>query len=75
MSATQGWSVESIFRFEGNGGIKEHQGNYTAYLEALERDVAEDIAPSVPKPARRSGKSDEPRRLSYKERREFEELE
>ncbi|HSO76326.1 MAG TPA: ATP-binding cassette domain-containing protein, partial [Blastocatellia bacterium] len=68
-------TVESIFRFEGNARIKQHPGNYTAYLETRERDVAEDIAPSAPKSSRKTGTSDEPRRLSFKERREFEELE
>ncbi len=69
-------TVESIFRFEGNGRIKEHPGNYTAFLEARERDVAEtEASVSAPKPARRAGTSQEPRRLSFKERREFEELE
>ncbi|MFY9610408.1 MAG: ABC-F family ATP-binding cassette domain-containing protein [Blastocatellia bacterium] len=69
-------TVESIFRFEGNGRINEHAGNYTAFLEARERDVSEiEASASLPKPARTARASHEPRRLSYKERREFEELE
>jgi ABC transport system ATP-binding/permease protein len=66
-------TVESIFRFEGNGRIKEHPGNYSAFLEAREREAPETIEAktNVARPARSAG----PRKLSYKERREFEELE
>jgi ATP-binding cassette subfamily F protein uup len=70
-------TVESIFRFEGNGRIKEHPGNYSAFLEARERDEPEIIEASAggPRPAPSTATSDGPRKLSYKERREFEELE
>jgi ATP-binding cassette subfamily F protein uup len=70
-------TVESIFRFEGNGRIKEHPGNYSAFLEAREREAPETVeaSASVPRPASSAGTSAGPRRLSYKERREFEELE
>lgn len=69
-------TVESIFRFEGNGRIKEYAGNYTAFLETRQRDVAGlVVTESAPKPARTAGPSPRPRRLSFKERREFEELE
>jgi ATP-binding cassette subfamily F protein uup len=69
-------TVESIFRFEGNGRIKEHPGNYSAFLESRER-AAEPIeaSASIPRPAPSTGTSNGPRKLSYKERREFEELE
>jgi len=68
-------TVESIFRFEGDGRIKEYAGNYSAFLEAREREAPETIEakPSSAKPAAHS--STAPRKLSYKERREFEELE
>jgi ATP-binding cassette subfamily F protein uup len=68
-------TVESIFRFEGNGRIKEYPGNYSAFLEAREREAPDTIEGkvSVPRPA--PGISAGPRKLSYKERREFEELE
>lgn len=70
-------TVESIFRFEGNARIKEHPGNYSAFLEAREREAPETIeaSASVPGPASSTGTSAGPRKLSYKERREFEELE
>jgi ATP-binding cassette subfamily F protein uup len=68
-------TVESIFRFEGHGRIKEYPGNYTAFLEARQLEAAETIEakPNVPRPA--PGTSAAPRKLSYKERREFEGLE
>ncbi|HXU09484.1 MAG TPA: ABC transporter ATP-binding protein, partial [Blastocatellia bacterium] len=68
-------TVESIFRFEGDGRIKEYAGNYSAFLEAREREAPETIEAksTVAKPATNS--STAPRKLSYKERREFEELE
>jgi ATP-binding cassette subfamily F protein uup len=70
-------TVESIFRFEGNGQIKEHPGNYSAFLEARQLGAAETIEArtSAPRPAPSAGASAGARKLSYKERREFEELE
>jgi len=77
-------TVESIFRFEGKGRIKEYPGNYSAFLESSvaqpaslrrEREVVETREISVPRPASSTGTSAGPRKLSYKERREFEELE
>ncbi len=68
-------TVESIFRFEGSGRIREYPGNYTAFLEVRQPGAAETIEAktSVPRPA--PGTSAGARKLSYKERREFEELE
>jgi ABC transport system ATP-binding/permease protein len=70
-------TVESIFRFEGSGRIKQYPGNYSAFLEAREQEPGETIQAS--EPASRSVLSPRPttvpRKLSYKERREFEELE
>ena len=73
-------TVESIFRFEGQGRIREYPGNYSAFLEAREREVAETAATaaSASRPAAlpaSTGPSAAPRKLSFKERREFEELE
>jgi ATP-binding cassette subfamily F protein uup len=69
-------TVESIFRFEGEGRIKQYPGNYSAFLQAREGEPAETIEAksSTPRPAASTG-SAAPRKLSYKERREFEELE
>src|SRR6185503_15847847 len=32
-------TVESIFRFEGNGRVEEYPGNYSAFLEARDREI------------------------------------
>ena len=70
-------TVESIFRFEGDGRIKQYPGNYSAFLEAREGEPTEPIQAkaSAGRPAASTGTSGVPRKLSYKERREFEELE
>ena len=70
-------TTESICRFEGDGRIKQYPGNYSAFLDAREREVAEttEARAIVPRPAPAARPSAAARRLSYKERREFEELE
>jgi ATP-binding cassette subfamily F protein uup len=70
-------TVESICRFEGDGRIKEYPGNYSAFLEAREREAAEGVQAKaiVPKPLPQARSSAPVRKLSFKERREFEELE
>ena len=70
-------TVESVFRFEGDGRIKQYPGNYSAFLEAREGEPAETIEPrpASARPAASAGTSVAARKLSYKERREFEELE
>ena len=70
-------TVESIFRFEGAGRIKQYPGNYSAFLDTREREVATTIEASarVSRPAQTARPSNGPRKLSYKERLEFEELE
>jgi ABC transport system ATP-binding/permease protein len=70
--------VNSVFRMEGDGSVKEYPGNYSAYLEFRERDeaAAGGSASIVEQLAPRSVKELEgPRKLSFKERRELEELE
>jgi ATP-binding cassette subfamily F protein uup len=83
-------TVESIFRFEGNGHVKEYPGNYSAFLESSathaaslrrERETPETIEGKTvaqkrtPSSGTSTGTSAGPMKLSYKERREFEELE
>jgi ABC transport system ATP-binding/permease protein len=70
-------TVDKIFRFEGDGRVAEYPGNYSAFLESRERETAKADEPGAP-PAQLAASarsSAAPRRLSYKERREFEELE
>lgn len=67
--------VDHLLVFQGDGLIKDFPGNYTQYREweAMQRNPVENKAPS-PAP-RKSYHSESRRRLSYKERREFEQLE
>ena len=76
-------TVESIFKFEEGGQIREFAGDYSAYLETVENEESENKerekqievqsaasvqdSPSVDK--------GEPKKLSFKEKRELEELE
>jgi ATP-binding cassette subfamily F protein uup len=73
-------TIDKVFRFEGDGRIREYPGNYSAFLEIREREAEEKAAmvaeakaakvtvtvPEVPASKRK---------LSYKEVRELEELE
>ena len=71
-------TVETIFRFEGDGLIREYPGNYSAFREQLERQRQETVVVRAEKPplvpSAASADLDR-KRLSYKERRELEELE
>jgi len=71
-------TIENVFRFEPGGQVREYPGDYTAYLEAHEREQAmsrESTMPnatSAPAAALEKPKS---KKLSFKEMREFESLE
>jgi ABC transport system ATP-binding/permease protein len=69
-------TVETIFSFNEDGVIEQHPGNYSAYLETRETQRVEAAPANKPAsgvaPRRQSGAA---RKLSYKERLEFEELE
>jgi ATP-binding cassette subfamily F protein uup len=77
-------TVEHIFRFEEGGRVREYPGNYTAFLEARQRQeqaAAASAAPQTPaRPAKKesaveaSGEKAR-RKLTFKEQRELEELE
>ena len=75
-------TAEHIFRFEGNGVIRDYPGNYSAFLEIKEREEAE--ASQAPKPtpppvretpAPKPAAATETRKLSFKEKKELESLE
>lgn len=75
-------TVDKVFRFEGNGNIREYPGNYSAYLEIREREAAEaeEIKITAKEktvfvPAAPIENPSQKRKLSFKEKREFEELE
>jgi ATP-binding cassette subfamily F protein uup len=70
--------VDHLFRFEGEGRIKEYPGNYSAFLEIRQEEerAAEATKPqpattvAAPKPA-----VTKTRKLSYKEKQELDRLE
>ncbi len=73
-------TVEHIFRFEGEGRLREYPGNYSAFLEARagEQSEALQAQPEIDeRPARRERATSlsTKRKLTFKEQRELEELE
>ena len=70
-------TIDNVFRFEGDGVIREYAGNYSAYLEYKEREELEKTeekkAASQPKTNQKS--QGESRKLTFKEKRELETLE
>ena len=71
--------VDHIFAFNGNGDIKDFPGNYTDWREwreeekaAAAKEAAERTAKSAPK---QSYRCETKRKLSFKERKEYEALE
>jgi ATP-binding cassette subfamily F protein uup len=73
-------TIDRVFRFEGDGTVREYPGDYSAYLEIREREETEKIAETrdAAIPVNRQVSDDasnRPRKLSFKERRELESLE
>ncbi len=73
-------TIDNVFRFEPGGHVREFAGDYTAYLEAIEREQSQvrtesdsDRAPTTATTI--SADSDKPQKLSFKELREFEAIE
>jgi ABC transport system ATP-binding/permease protein len=73
-------TVEHIFRFEGDGLVRQYPGNYSAFLEARQREERESAA-ARPETKTRPAKPEAvqgpaaKRKLSFKERAELEALE
>ncbi len=72
--------VDHIFVFNGEGDIKDFPGNYTEYRDwrdeeraAAARAAATQAAKSAP--AKQAHRTDEKRKLTFKEKREYEALE
>jgi len=72
-------TVETIFKFESNGKLREFPGHYSAYLEITQREEAEKVvsdkveirtSPVVP-----TAEKPKSAKLSFKEKRELDELE
>jgi ATP-binding cassette subfamily F protein uup len=84
-------TVNMIFAFEGNGVLRQYPGNYSLYLEykreeeALAKEQRDAEKPSVASrqssapvnDSRKPSQADKakPKQLSYKEKREYEQLE
>jgi len=67
--------VDHLFVFEGDGIIKDFPGNYSDYRDwAEERAKADQVAGKADKPVREKPVSDK-KKMSFKEKKEFEELE
>lgn len=72
--------VDHLLAFQGNAKIKDFPGNYTQYREwkeiqdTLEKEKELAIKPKEDKPQTITLKADEKKKLSFKEKREFEEL-
>ena len=69
--------VDHLLVFKGQGDIKDFPGNYTQYREwaALEESKTSTTSSSSPNNPKASYRHDDRRRLSYKEKREMEQLE
>ncbi len=73
-------TIDKVFRFEGDGAIREYPGNYSAFLEIREREADEKAAAvaeakAVKAVAATPEVTSAKRKLTYKETRELEELE
>jgi ABC transport system ATP-binding/permease protein len=76
-------TIDYLFRFEVNGHIREYPGDYSTFVEIRERERAEaaqltESAKPAKAPAALSAASEATpakRKLSFKEKRELEELE
>jgi ATP-binding cassette subfamily F protein uup len=69
-------TVDHIFRIGGAGQVRQYPGNFSAYWETRQREEKEatrETTPTRTQPA--PSAKDTPRKLSYKERRELDDLE
>lgn len=69
--------VDHLFVFEGNGKIKDFPGNYSQYREWKDKQQKIINTQNKPEPTQSKGKErlNDKRKLSFKERKEFEQLE
>ena len=70
--------VDHLFVFCGNGVIKDFIGGYSeyrSYMEDLRKEERARQAAAEPKPVKEKPRRDAPRKLSWKEKRELEQLE
>lgn len=67
--------VDHILVFKGEGVIDDFPGNYTQYRQYSALQSKEEAKADVSVKEKRSYRNDSRRRMSYKEKREFEQLE
>ena len=69
--------VEHLFVFEGNNVVRDFPGNYSRYLEYKELNELKRKreAAAVNKPAKEKAVREKSNKLSYKEQKEFDDLE
>ncbi len=75
-------TIDSVFKFEGDGKVREFAGDYTSYLEFTEREAADAKEAETRVPAKVQSANNpievekpKPQKLSFKEKREFETIE
>ncbi|MFZ4639319.1 MAG: ABC-F family ATP-binding cassette domain-containing protein [Nodosilinea sp.] len=78
-------TVHTIFAFEGAGRLRQYPGNYSLYLDYKQAEAAaekaKELTPTITsskaetKKSRSTPVADQPRPLSFKEKREYEQLE
>ncbi|MBO9631807.1 MAG: ABC-F family ATP-binding cassette domain-containing protein [Chitinophagaceae bacterium] len=68
--------VDHLFVFDGNGEVRDFPGNYTQYrLNKKEEEQKEASPKAAEQKQEKAAKAEEKKRLSFKEKREFETLE
>jgi ATP-binding cassette subfamily F protein uup len=72
-------TIDNVFRFEGDGRVREYPGDYSSYLEYRANEEAEKSltrpAAETPKTVSKTSAASAPKKLTFKENRELEELE
>jgi len=78
-------AINTIFAFESTGYLRQYPGNYSTYLDYKKAEEEAEPKPSeskiqnlqskIPTPASPQATASKPRKLSYKEKREYEMLE
>ena len=70
--------TQHLFVLDGNGGVKDFPGNYSDYLvwnKARQREQAEEQRKSEERKTDTRQKTERARRMTYAERKEFEQIE
>ena len=72
-------TIDSVFKFDGNGKVREFAGDYTAYLETVEREAEAKTEKTEARTSARveNSQTEKPKsqKLSFKEKRELDALE